>query len=189
MSPQETGAILAPLYMSIHKTPPPPVVLPLHDWMGGTLRLAGDTVPKHIPAGVLNLIDAPGLPADGLCHCNLNAGNVIMTAQGPRITDWTNAVRAPTALDLGCGHVILSELAPERVNDPERPRAVNAALQSEFARLAGMSSATLTAAMEPYLSIARLFLLLPRTGAQPGPAGAVDPERRSEPSRGGPIVR
>ena len=57
-------------------------------------------------------------------------------------------------------HVILSELAPEIADNPQRPRATNAAAQSEYARLAGMSSAELTAAMEPYLPIVRTFLLL-----------------------------
>jgi hypothetical protein len=41
-----------------------------------------------------------------------------------------------------------------------RPRAVNAAVQSEYAWLAGMSPAALTAAMEPYLPIIRVFALL-----------------------------
>jgi hypothetical protein len=47
-------------------------------------------------------------------------------------------------------------------SNPERPRAVNAAVQSEYARLAGMSPAALTAAMEPYLTIACIFYLLVR---------------------------
>jgi hypothetical protein len=51
-------------------------------------------------------------------------------------------------------------LAPEFVDDPERPRAYNAAAQSEYARLAGMSQATLTASMETYLPIARVIHLL-----------------------------
>ena len=77
-----------------------------------------------------------------------------MTADGPRIIDWTGAIRAPAALDLGFCHMILSEIAPELVDNPERPRAVNAAVQSEYARLAGMSRAALTAEMERYLPIA-----------------------------------
>jgi hypothetical protein len=44
------------------------------------------------------------------------------------------------------------------VDDPQRPRAVNAAAQSEYARLAGMPQAALTAAAEPYLPIARVLL-------------------------------
>ncbi len=62
-------------------------------------------------------------PGDGLCHCDLHPGNVIMTADGPRIIDWDGAVRAPAALDLACCHISLSELAPEVVDNPERARA------------------------------------------------------------------
>ena len=46
------------------------------------------------------------------------------------------------------------------VDDPERPRAGNAAAQSEYARLAGMSPAALTAAMESYLPIVCVLQLL-----------------------------
>ena len=141
--------------MSVHKTPPPPDVLSLRDWMDGALRLSGGTLPKHIATGILALIERLP-PGDGLCHGDLHPGNVIMTADGPRLIDWDGATRAPAALDLACCHVILTELAPEIVDNPERPRAVNAAVQSEYARLAGMSPAALTAAMEPYLPIVRV---------------------------------
>jgi hypothetical protein len=43
--------------------------------------------------------------------------------------------------------------------DPERPRALNAAVQSKYARLAGMAPAALTAAMEVYLPIVRACAL------------------------------
>src|SRR6516225_5916579 len=56
---------------------------------------------------------------DGLCHADLHPGNVIMTADGPRIVDWTGAVRAPAAFDLGCCHIALTELAPEVADDPQ----------------------------------------------------------------------
>ena len=116
-------------------------------------------LPKHIATGVLTLIERLP-PGDGLCHGDLHPGNVIMTADGPRLIDWTGAMRAAAGLDLARCHVILSELAPEVPDDPERPRALNAAVQSEYARLAGMSPAALTAAMEPYLPIVRVFVLL-----------------------------
>lgn len=83
-------------------------------------------VPKHIATDILALIDY--LPTgDGLCHCDLSPGNVIMTAEGPKLVDWTFAMRGPAALDLGFLHVILSELAPAIADNPERPRATNAA--------------------------------------------------------------
>jgi Ser/Thr protein kinase RdoA (MazF antagonist) len=161
---EQAGAILATLYLAVHKTPPPPDVLPLCDWMDGTLRLSGGMLPKHIATGILALIERL-LPGDGLCHADLHPGNVIMTAEGPRIIDWAGAVRAPAALDLASCHILLTELAPEVADDPRRPLAVNAAAQSEYARLAGMSREVLTAATEPYLPIVRVSLLL--AGAVP----------------------
>ena len=159
MTSEQVGAVLATLAISVHKTPPPAGVLSLSDWMDGTLRLSGDMLPKHIATGVLALIERLS-PGDGLCHGDLHPGNVMMTADGPRLIDWTGTIRAPAALDLAVCHILLSELVPEIVDDPERPRAVNAAMQSEYARLAGMSPAALTAAMEPCLPIVRIFALL-----------------------------
>ena len=78
----------------------------------------------------------------------------------PRRMPWFEVRMLRAVLDLGFLHVILSEVAPEIVDNPERPRATNAAAQSEYARLAGMSLAELTAAMEPYLPIVRTFAVL-----------------------------
>ena len=69
-------------------------------------------------------------------------------------------MRAPAAYEIAQCHVLLAELAPEIADNPERPRATNAAAQSEYARLAGISPAALTAAMEPYLPIVRTFVVL-----------------------------
>jgi len=161
----QAGAILASLYMSVHKTPPPLDVPFLREWTGDSLQFSGDIVPKQIAAGILALIERLQ-PGDGLCHTDLHPGNVIMTADGPRIIDWTGAVRAPAALDLAFCHILLSELAPDVADDPRRPRAVDAAAQSEYARLAGMSQAALTAAIEPYLPIARVHVLVAVASAQ-----------------------
>jgi Ser/Thr protein kinase RdoA (MazF antagonist) len=156
---EQAGAIVAALAMSIHKTPAPPEVLSLRDYMDSSLRLDGGLLPKHIATDVLALIDRLP-PGDNLCHCDLSPGNVIMTAEGPKLVDWASAMRAPAAVDLGFLHVILSELAPEIADNPERPRATNAAAQSEYARLADISPAALTAAMEPYLPVVRTFVVL-----------------------------
>jgi aminoglycoside phosphotransferase (APT) family kinase protein len=156
---EQAGAIIAALAMSIHKTPPPPKVISVRDYMENELQADDGKVPKRIAAEILALIDRLP-PGDGLCHCDLSPGNVIMTAEGPKLVDWSGARRGPAALELGFLHVILSELAPEIADNPERPRATNAAAQSEYARLAGMSLAELTAAMEPYLPIVRSFVVL-----------------------------
>jgi hypothetical protein len=58
------------------------------------------------------------------------------------------------AFALACGHIVLVEVAPQFIDDPQRPRAYNAAAQSEYTRLAGMFPAALTAVMETFLPIA-----------------------------------
>ncbi len=159
MTSEQVGAILATLALSVHKISPPPEVISLRDWLGHSMRGSGGRIPEHIATRILPLIPRPA-PGDGLCHCDLHPGNVIMTADGPRLVDWLGLIRAPAALDLAACHILLSELTPETVDDPERPRAYNAVMQSEYARLAGMSPAALTAAMDPYLPIVRVFALL-----------------------------
>ncbi|MEH2489437.1 aminoglycoside phosphotransferase family protein [Bradyrhizobium sp. AZCC 2230] len=156
---EQAGAIIAALAMSVHKTPLPPEVISIRDYMENELQADDGKVPKRIAAEILALIDRLP-PGDGLCHSDLSPGNVIMTAEGPRLVDWSGARRGPAALELGFLHIILSELGPEIADNPERPRATNAAVQSEYARLAGMSLADLTSAMEPYLPIVRTFVVL-----------------------------
>lgn len=163
MAPAEAGVILATLGLSVHKTPPPPEVLPLREYMEASFRLANGAVPEHIATGILALIDRL-LPEGLLCHCDLHPSNVIMTAKGPRLIDWTGTKRGCAALDLGCSQMILSELLPKSFGDPERQRAVNAALQSEYGRLADISPAVLTAAVEAYLPIVRAFIFLAGAG-------------------------
>jgi Ser/Thr protein kinase RdoA (MazF antagonist) len=160
VTPKEAGTILARLYLSVHKTPARAEVTPLRDWIEVSSRRSGGLLPEHIAMGVLTLIDRLA-PEDGLCHADLHPGNVIMTADGPRIIDWACALGAHTVFDIGRAHVTLTELVPEGA-DTELPRAINASVQSEYARLAGISPEELTAAMEPYLPILRAFVLLQR---------------------------
>ena len=157
---EQAGAILATLYISVHKVASAPDVASLRDWIDAASRLSGDLLPNDIATGVLTIIDRLP-PGNGLCHADLHPANVIMTADGPRIIDWVCAVRAPAVFDIGRCHVTLSELVPEGA-DPEPPRAINAAVQSEYARLAGISPAELTATMQPYLPILRAFVILQR---------------------------
>ena len=166
----QTGAILAALYVSVHKTTPPPAVLSLRDWFDAASRLPGGMLPKRFVTGILALIERLP-PRDGVCHADLHPSNVIMTADGPRIIDWAATVRAPAAFDLGRCHAHLVELvySPESV-DPAPARALNTAVQAEYARLADMSPTALAETMESYLPIVRAFTLAD---------GATNPTRRA----------
>jgi Ser/Thr protein kinase RdoA (MazF antagonist) len=151
------GAILASLAISVHETPPPPEVPALRDYLRASLKHHGDALSSDTVDGLLSRIDRLQ-PEGGLCHGDLHPGNVIMTAAGPTMIDWISTVRAPAAFELAYIHVSLSELAAEVADDPERPRSVNRAAQSEYARQAGTSVAALTDAMKPYLPIARVLI-------------------------------
>ena len=153
---ERAGAILATLGLAVHKTRPPAEALSLRDAMDARLRFAGSVLPERIITGVLALIEHLA-PDDVLCHSDLHPGNVIMTAQGPRLIDWLGAARAPAAYEIAQCHVLLAEIGPEH--------GVNSVLQAEYARLAGIAPAALTAAMQPYLPIVRVLLLL--AGAMP----------------------
>ena len=137
----------------------PIYVLTLRDWVNVWLQGTSGRLPQHIATGILALLERLQ-PGDELCHGDLHPGNVIMTAEGPRLVDWTSSVRGPAAFDLAHSHIMLTEFAPQTADDPERPRAVNAALQSEYARLVGLSPAALTAAIESYLPISSVLFLL-----------------------------
>ena len=158
----EAGAILASLGLSVHRMSPPPEALHLRGWMVSAFRLSGDSVPEHVASGVLALIDRLQQPGDGLCHGDIHPENVIMTADGSRLIDWTFSIRAPAALDHGFTHISLTEFALDVTDNPQRPLAVNAAAQSEYARLSGKPVAALRQAMETWLPIAivRYFLLI-----------------------------
>lgn len=165
VTPEQAGATLATLYMSVHRTRAPSDVVSLRDWFDAASRRSVDVLPQDIAAGVLELIDR--LPvAEGLCHADLHPGNVIMTTGGPKIIDWICAVRTHAVFDLGRSHVSLTELVPDNA-DPELIRAIDLAVQSEYARLSGTAPAELTATMEPYLPIVRAFVLLQRRPATP----------------------
>jgi Ser/Thr protein kinase RdoA (MazF antagonist) len=116
MTFEQAGATLASLHISIHKTPPPPNTPSLSEWLAALARIPG-RIPEHIATGVLTLIKHLP-PGDGLCHGDLHPGNVIMTADGPRIIDWVASVRAGAPYDLGRCYVLLCELVPEGM-DPE----------------------------------------------------------------------
>jgi tRNA A-37 threonylcarbamoyl transferase component Bud32 len=157
----QAGAIIASLSLSVHRMPPPEAFF-LRGWMDVSVRLSGDIVPKHTASGILALIDRLQQPGDGLCHGDIHPNNVIMTADGPRLIDWTFAIRAPAAFDHAHMHINLTELALDVTDNPQRPLAVNAAAQSEYARLSGTPVAALTQVMETWLPIAivRYFLIM-----------------------------
>ena len=163
---EEAADVLARLALSVHQTPAPTDALPVRTYMEVSLRQSDGGVPDHIAAGVIALIDRLP-PDDRLSHCDLHPGNVIMTADGARLIDWTGVKRGGAPLDLACCHFLRTELVVETLGSPTRQRELDLAVQDGYARLAGISVAALRSAVEAHLPIVRLFFLL---GAAAGPA-------------------
>ena len=163
ITPERAGAILATLGLAVHKTTPPPGALSLRQAVDARLRFAGNVFPERLITAVLALAEQRA-EEDVLCHSDLRPANVIMTAQGPRLIDWLGATRAPAAYELAQCHVLLSELDPAHADGTEAS-PVDSALQVEYAQLTGTTPAALTAAMQPYLPLVRVLLLL--GGAKP----------------------
>ena len=155
----EAGAILAALARSTHETRAIPELLPVRDYMDSALRLAEATIPPSIATGVLALIDR--LPKDDrLSHGDLHPGNVILTAEGPRLIDWTGAKQGGAPLDLATCLFHRTELVVERHGPPEQRLALGEAMQAEYARLAGVDPHMLRAEIDAHLPVARVFFLL-----------------------------
>jgi Ser/Thr protein kinase RdoA (MazF antagonist) len=159
LSRDQVGAVLAALAVAVHRTRPPTGAISLRDQTEGLLRSAGHRLPAYIGAGLLPLIDRLS-PGDGLCHCDLHAGNVIMTETGPRLIDWTGMLRAPAAYDLAICRLIHREFIHPSVSDPERLRGVDKALEVDYARLTGAAPTELAAAVEAYVPLACASALL-----------------------------
>ncbi|MEU8702948.1 phosphotransferase [Streptomyces sp. NPDC048680] len=61
-------------------------------------------------------------PEDRILHLDLHPGNVMLTADGPVVIDWSNTEEGPPALDRAMSALILAQVAV----DPQVPEAAGA---------------------------------------------------------------
>ncbi len=99
---------LAGLHAAVHAVPAP-------DWLDG---VPVDGAPQ--PRGA------------ALLHLDLHPENVLLTAAGPVVIDWTNAARGPAAVDVADAWLVMSVASP---SGGRAQAAVVAAAQGTFARL------------------------------------------------------
>ena len=159
VSASDAGAILAALARSVHETPAIAELLPVREYMESMLRLPEAGIPETVATGVLALIDR--LPTDErLSHGDLHPGNVILTAKGPMLIDWTGAKQGGAPLDLATCQFHRTELVVERHGPQDQRLALGDAMQAEYARLAGVAPDTLQAEIDAHLPVVRVFFLL-----------------------------
>ena len=81
----------------------------------------------------LDRVRPPGAPpGHGLVHGDLHPGNIVLSAAGPVLLDWTNYLFAPRALDLAITWLILACFDPADDNVRERLRTVRTPLIDSF---------------------------------------------------------
>lgn len=74
-------------------------------------------------------------PGDCVLHLDLHPENVLMSAEGPIVIDWSNAVEGPAGYDIAVTAIIYAEVAV----DPAHPyNAMGAAALSSFLAYAGV---------------------------------------------------
>ncbi|MFH8937503.1 phosphotransferase [Streptomyces griseosporeus] len=114
-------------------------------------------------AGLLRALHAiPGRrPGTRVLHLDLHPDNVILTAEGPRVIDWTNAEDGDPGLDWGLSAVILAQVAVGGAALAAPARAILAALLAGPSALTGedLTAARARRAANPTMSADEVALL------------------------------
>ncbi|WP_018609249.1 phosphotransferase family protein [Uliginosibacterium gangwonense] len=98
------------LQQEINQRTAPPELPSLNEYLRKNIRrapLLSETERKHI------LLHLDQLPAGNtLCHFDFHPDQIIMTARGPMVIDWPNAVRGSPVADLARTWIMLAMSAP-----------------------------------------------------------------------------
>lgn len=123
---------LGRVHAELHRTVVPDGYPTLHEHVRDHLART-DLVPAEIAAAAGDALEA--LPnGTAMCHGDYHPGNVLMTADGPVVIDWTNAVRGDPMADVARTRLMLGlgELPP---GSPPLVRVAAAAGRGVFGHL------------------------------------------------------
>lgn len=157
---------LGALQAELHATPAPAGVPSLRRRVAE--RITGsDTVDPALVERALAALE--GLPdGEALCHGDLHPGNVLMTADGPRIIDWTNASRGDAMADVAYTS-LLFEIARPQPSAPFLVRRLDGVARDHMRRRHLTAYAERApvdreraARWRPVLAVVRLAMPLPR---------------------------
>ena len=115
LGPEQIGVNLANLQHQVRQVRVPQVIA-IEDFLG--FQLAQDGIPENLRAAARR--DLARLTAHServLCHMDLHDANVMMTATGPVIIDWTNASAAPAEADVARTRLVVGN---EIFNSPHQ---------------------------------------------------------------------
>lgn len=93
------GRTLGVLQAQLHRVRAPDTLPELKGLVREAVAARRDLVPDHLAARADGLLhELPG--GDRLCHGDFHPANVLLTAQGPRVIDWSSASRGDPMADV-----------------------------------------------------------------------------------------
>lgn len=124
---EEFGRQMADLHVALHGHPIDPVpagLYQLHDAL--RYMVPRSDLPARIQAAVLNALDA--LPrGNALCHGDLHPHNIMLTAAGPVLLDWSDSFISCPAPDVAISTLLLRHLAAGEEMHPSLVHAIQVA--------------------------------------------------------------
>ncbi|MEU0147548.1 phosphotransferase [Streptomyces sp. NPDC006288] len=163
-----TGELAVMSYLSASGYPVPRIGPPADGALPTDLvlqRLTGPTLAEALLAGSLTAAEGAGVlagllrelhsipsrlsqdPEHRILHLDLHPENVVLSPEGPRVTDWLTAAEGPPALDRAMSALILAQLALTPSLPAEAPvRDLLAALLSGFGADGGVPAEALARA-------------------------------------------
>jgi thiamine kinase len=156
---------LGALQAELHAAPAPQELPSLRHRVAERIG-SGDVDPALVERALAAL---EGLPdGEALCHGDLHPGNVLMTADGPRIIDWTNASRGDPMADVAYTS-LLFEIARPHPSAPFLVRRLDGLARDRmrqrhltaYAERAPVDRER-AARWRPLLAVVRLTMPLPR---------------------------
>jgi aminoglycoside phosphotransferase (APT) family kinase protein len=122
-------------------------------------REAGDVLARLLRQ--LHTVPARNPDAARILHLDLHPDNVILTADGPRVIDWTNAEEGDPGLDWGMSAMILAQVAvsDEPLAAPARTMLTTLLTDPSHLTEAGLTEARRRRAANPTMSRQEIELL------------------------------
>jgi aminoglycoside phosphotransferase (APT) family kinase protein len=157
---------LGALQAELHAAPAPAALPSLRHRVAERIAGSGSVAPALAERALAAL---EGLPdGEALCHGDLHPGNVLMTEDGPRIIDWTNATRGDPMADVAYTS-LLFEIAVPQPSAPFLVRRLDGLARDHMRRrhLTGYAERApvdreRAARWRPMLAVVRLAMPLPR---------------------------
>jgi aminoglycoside phosphotransferase (APT) family kinase protein len=97
--------LLGSIHAQLHEVSAPRDLPTLKGWIEGRIRESDLVPPEHEHAALHDLDALPD--GDRLCHGDFHPGNVLLSAEGPVVIDWTGATRGDPIADVARTRILL----------------------------------------------------------------------------------